>query len=81
MTTSFQQRQIIARCMNEKGFDYWFKAWWDMSAADRGVAQYPIGTPGFEAEFGSAPADSPYDWETAGCHGYAVHVMGLDNAN
>jgi hypothetical protein len=79
----FKQQQITAQCMSEKGFDYWFKTGWDSGAGDRGVAQYAVGTPGHEAEYG--PADQPsgqdYDWKQAGCYGYAVHVTGMDDAN
>jgi hypothetical protein len=80
------QQSIIADCMLEKGFEYVFVPYWT----------YPDKyTPGnenwdgdFSSEKGIALDGEPdrglgvdYDWKEAGCHGYAVHVTGMDNAN
>lgn len=90
------QQGIIADCMLEEGFDYRFTVYWlvppgslitwEQRSAALGEAE--IGTAEFAAlhgvsEFGpDDPAVAPeYRWEDAGCHGYAVHVTGMDDAH
>ena len=90
------QQGIIADCMLEQGFDYRFTAYWlvppgslvtwDQRSAALGEAE--IGTDEFAALYGVTefgpddPAVPPaYRWEDAGCHGYAVHVTGMDDAH
>lgn len=88
------QQYYIADCMAEADFEYrWVYGGEGMPLYPNGhvVANYSIpGTvddtsPGFQqALFGeNVPAnlDYVYDWSTAGCHGYAVHVTGQDDAN
>lgn len=81
-----QQQRLVAECMVGKGFDYTYVLWWERPTGPRAVddpdasALYPAGTPGFTAEYGEE-TDAPYDWTTAGCHGYAVHATGQDDAN
>jgi hypothetical protein len=88
------QHGIIADCMLEKGFEYRFTVYWLIppeATREERLAAFSgaqIGTAEFEAlhgvsEFGpDDPAVAPeYRWEDAGCHGYAVHVTGMDDAN
>lgn len=80
------QQSIIADCMLQKGFEYEFSPWWMWPEDYR-----PWGD-GEEVEYdveaGIALDGEPdrglgddYDWREAGCHGYAVHVTGMENAN
>jgi hypothetical protein len=72
-----EQEQLVARCMNDKGFDYTFALWWQrVDGGTSPKALYAIGTPGFEAEYGSGGTSS--DWTTEGCRGYAVHETGRE---
>ncbi|MGK9149289.1 hypothetical protein KXS11_16765 [Plantibacter flavus] len=76
------QQQISAQCMAEQGF--WF-AWTN----DRTKALEPYGSlvlmdeseAAALAYSGTNPSDQPYDWQLAGCQGYAVHVTGMDDAH
>lgn len=76
------QQQIIARCMAEQGFWY---AWTnDRALADpdaRVMVLYDHGEAADLAQYGDTPLGDAYDWSRAGCHGYAVHVTGMDDAN
>lgn len=76
-----KQQQLTAKCMATKGFDYTYKLWWERSSTDKNPeALYPMGSPGYIAEYGQ-PSDGAYDWQTAGCSGYASHQVGTDHAN
>jgi hypothetical protein len=88
------QQGIIADCMLEKGFEYRFTVYWlippeaPLEARIAALGGVPAGTAEFAAlhgvtEFGpDDPAVAPeYRWEDAGCHGYAVHVTGMDDAH
>jgi hypothetical protein len=88
------QHGIIADCMLEKGFEYRFTVYWLIppeATREERLAAFSgaqIGTAEFEALYGVSefgpddPAVAPeYRWEDAGCHGYAVHVTGMDDAN
>jgi hypothetical protein len=78
--TWVRQRIAVAKCMEQKGFEYSFKLWWERSDDDLVPrAFYPIGSPGFEALYGEG-GDQPYEWTNAGCDGVAVHDLGLDDA-
>lgn len=76
------QRQITAKCMADQGFWY---AWTN----DRSKALDEYGTLILSdeseaaklAEDGDTPLGDAYDWTRAGCHGYAVHVTGMDDAH
>ncbi|MHC2185627.1 hypothetical protein ACVLV4_001269 [Rathayibacter agropyri] len=79
--TWVQQNIIIGQCMADKGFDYTFKLWWQLTDAIRKApAPYPVDSPGGIALWGE-PQASGYDWKMAGCAGYATHVTGMDNSN
>ncbi|MWV60434.1 hypothetical protein [Rathayibacter sp. VKM Ac-2754] len=81
-----EQQRIIAQCMLDQGFDYTYMLWWERPSGPRSGddpsegSLYPAGSPGSVAEWGEQ-TDGPYDWTTAGCHGYAVHVTGQDDAH
>ncbi|MGG7462863.1 hypothetical protein [Plantibacter sp. YIM 135347] len=76
-----KQQLIVAQCMADKGFDYHFSPYWERNGGDQPTL-YPIGTPGALALWGANLTDgTPYNWENAGCDGYAVHVTGQDDAD
>ncbi|QEO15052.1 hypothetical protein FLP10_11975 [Agromyces intestinalis] len=77
------QQGIIADCMLEAGFTYTFTPYWLRVEGDWGT-----GWAGYTDEFKLAldgapdrPLGDDYDWTTAGCIGYAVHVTGMDDAH
>ena len=76
------QQQIIAKCMADQGFWY---AWTNNRAlldSERPTMILSEDSPAAElAEYGDTPLGDAYDWTRAGCHGYAVHVTGMDDAN
>lgn len=76
------QQQIIAKCMADQGFWY---AWTNDRALldpERPTMVLSEEGPAAElAEYGDTPLGDAYDWTRAGCHGYAVHVTGMDDAN
>ena len=76
------QQQIIAKCMADQGFWY---AWTNNRALldpERRTMVLSEDGPAAElAEYGDTPLGDAYDWTRAGCHGYAVHVTGMDDAN
>ncbi len=48
--------------------------------AEHGFGEFDDGTDAWWlAMYGDAGAGAAYRWEDAGCHGYAVHVLGNDN--
>lgn len=80
------QQSIIADCMLEKGFEYVFVPYWTFPD------KYTPGNENWDGDFSSPKGialdgepdrglGDDYDWKEAGCHGYAVHVTGMDNAN
>ncbi|QHC59201.1 hypothetical protein [Rathayibacter sp. VKM Ac-2760] len=81
-----EQQRIVAQCMLDKGHDYTYTLWWERPSVPRpaddplSASLYPAGSAGFIALYGEETG-APYDWTTAGCHGYAVHVTGQDDAN
>ncbi|WP_314140192.1 hypothetical protein [uncultured Plantibacter sp.] len=76
------QQQIVAKCMADQGFWY---AWTNNRALldpERRTMVLSEDGPAAElAEYGDTPLGDAYDWTRAGCHGYAVHVTGMDDAN
>lgn len=80
------QQSIIADCMLQKGFEYEYSPWWmwpkDYRPGGDGVeVEYDVEAGiALDGEPGRGLGDD-YDWREAGCHGYAVHVTGMDNAN
>ncbi|QHC66970.1 hypothetical protein GSU68_10635 [Rathayibacter sp. VKM Ac-2759] len=85
-TIWIEQQRIVAQCMLDEGFDYTYTLWWERPSGPRPAedplssALYPAGSPGSTALYGEETG-LPYDWTTAGCHGYAVHATGQDDAN
>ncbi len=83
-----EQKGIIGDCMAEQGYEYLFTPWWLVPPGER-LPTYPENSGGdFRSPAGIALNGEPdrglgddYDWRTAGCIGYAVHVTGMDNAN
>lgn len=79
------QQRIIAQCMREQGFEHRYTAYWLVPGdqlADRDDALgNPSGDDYLLALWGDTGAGDDYRWEEAGCHGYAVHVTGMDDAN
>jgi len=87
------QQGIIADCMHEKGLEYRFTGYWLIPPGvtweqQLAALQAEPGTAEFEALYGVSEfgPDDPdvapeYRWEDAGCHGYAVHVTGRDDAH
>jgi hypothetical protein len=84
------QQEIVGDCMQEQGFDYSFTPFWlNVPMPDEQETDEPInlnGAPGsaqWVALWGAddQPLGEDYDWQQAGCHGYAVHVTGMDDAN
>ena len=86
-----QQAALDAKCMADKGFTFTYTPYWLRPPRPPGapivILPLPkdksIGTPFWDALWGSAdqPLGDDYDWRQAGCHGYSVHVTGMDNEN
>ena len=76
------QQQITAKCMADQGFWY---AWTNEPSKILdplfGMVMSESSDAAFLARWGTNPDDQPYDWKLAGCHGYAVHVTGMDDAH
>jgi hypothetical protein len=81
-----ETQTITATCMKDQGYAYTFEPYWER---EQGVMAEPWGNtlPTSEeraadlALFGDTGAGADYHWDEAGCWGYAVHVMGNDNAH
>jgi len=79
-----QTQFITAQCMSEKGFAYTFSPYWEGSAG-----WWPSTLPSDQQAAAAEALDGApdrglgddYRWDEAGCYGYAVHVMGNDDAN
>ncbi|MCM3658828.1 hypothetical protein M3147_16345 [Agromyces mediolanus] len=78
------QQRIIAQCMREQGFEHRYAAYW-LASGDPVLIRDALGNPSSDeyllALWGDTGAGDDYHWEEAGCHGYAVHVTGMDDAN
>ncbi|GAA2453870.1 hypothetical protein [Agromyces soli] len=78
------QQRIIAQCMREQGYEHRYTAYWLVSG-DPALIQDALGNPSSDeytlALWGDTGGGDEYRWEEAGCHGYAVHVTGMDDAN
>ncbi|MCD2441816.1 hypothetical protein LQ757_05935 [Agromyces sp. SYSU K20354] len=74
---------ITAQCMKEKGYDYTFIPYWAWSAGPSWIAALPEDQQAAAgvALDGTGQTPGDYRWEDAGCWGYAVHVMGNDDAH
>jgi hypothetical protein len=85
---SLTQKEIIADCMLEKGYDFYFTPHW-LYAPGQTPTSYTQNWDGDRESAKAAalwgPTDqglgADYDWRNAGCRGYAVHVTGMDDAN
>ena len=68
-----QELVIEVHCMAGKG--------WDYDPLHGGLARVSPTTPEYLALYGSTGGGDAYQWQNAGCVGYAVHVTGHDGAN
>jgi hypothetical protein len=62
-----ETQTITADCMKDQGYAYTFEPYWEAGAR--------------LALDGDTGGGADYHWDEAGCYGYAVHVMGNDNAH
>lgn len=78
-----QTQAITAQCVKEKGYDYTFSPYWAWSAEPSWIAKLPEDQQAAAGVALDGPGQTPgdYRWEDAGCWGYAVHVMGNDDAH
>ena len=78
-----QTNAITAQCIKEKGYDYTFSPYWASSAEPSWIAKLPEDQQAAAGVALDGPGQTPgdYRWEDAGCWGYAVHVMGNDDAH
>ncbi|PPF72605.1 anti-sigma factor [Pseudoclavibacter sp. Z016] len=79
-----EQGFIVAKCMDEQGFDYRFQLPWQTHPDDRGDVNpntYEVGDPYYVALWGEYGQTGEYDWTQAGCEGLATHETGQDGAN
>lgn len=78
-----QTHAITAQCMGEKGYDYTFVPYWAWSAEPNWMHELPEDQQAAAGVALDGPGQTPgdYRWEDAGCWGYAVHVMGNDDAS
>ena len=85
-------QQITASCMKDKGYDYTFVALWMRDKGEPAVRwafvppwadtlPEPERAAAKLALDGNTGGGADYHWDDAGCYGYAVHVMGNDNAH
>ncbi len=83
-----EQAGIIADCMLEQGYEYHFTPWYLYTPGERSL----INSENWDGDMTSPKAvalwgapdrglGEDYNWREAGCHGYAVHVTGMDDAN
>lgn len=79
-----QNERIVPACMSAHGFDYAAYAAAigpDASARPELLEEWVrsgVDTNAFFIALWGEPNDGPYDWTRAGCHGYAVHITGMD---
>lgn len=81
-----ETQTITAACMKDQGYAYTFEPYWER---EPGVMPEPWENtlPTSEqagarlALNGDTGGGADYHWDEAGCYGYAVHVMGNDNAH
>ena len=79
-------QQIVRDCMAAAGHEYLYWEWWNVKSAQSN--RFPpmpadLTTDEFAAWelalYGDSPLGADYDWEQAGCWGYAVHLTGGTN--
>lgn len=69
---------IAAQCMAELGLDFTFSLPWERTEDQRrsnSIDLPAVGTPEWKAYVGTRLAGESYNWEDAGCGGYAEHVL------
>lgn len=78
-----QTQAITAQCMKENGYNYTFTPYWAWSGKPSWIAALPEDQQAAARIALDGPGQTPgdYRWEDAGCWGYAVHVMGNDDAH
>ena len=76
-------QQIVRECMAAAGHEYLYWEWWDpQSAESNRFPPMPADLTPDEytawefALYGDSALGDDYDWEQAGCWGYAVHLTG-----
>ncbi|GAA1798525.1 hypothetical protein [Agromyces neolithicus] len=79
-------QQIVRECMADAGHEYLYWEWWNASSAKSNrFPPLPADLTGDEysawqfALYGDSPLGDDYDWQRAGCWGYAVHLTGGTN--
>lgn len=79
----FQTNAITAQCIKEQGYDYTFSPYWASNSDPSWIAKLPEDQQAAAGVALYGPGQTPgnYRWEDAGCWGYAVHVMGNDDAH
>ncbi|WP_162942635.1 hypothetical protein [Cryobacterium soli] len=81
-----ETQTITAACMKDQGYAYTFEPYWERAP---GVMpeSWESTLPNSQqagarlALDGDTGGGADYHWDEAGCYGYAVHVMGNDNAH
>lgn len=76
-----EQQVITANCMQDQGFEYTFTPSWLRASHENLTSPVPLFTPAWTALVGNTGGGEDYNWEDAGCQGYAVHITGMDDAN
>ncbi len=79
-------QQIVRDCMAAAGHEYLYWEWWNpKSAQSNRFPPMPADLTSDEFEawqlalYGDSPLGDDYDWQRAGCWGYAVHLTGGTN--
>ena len=79
-------QQIVRECMTASGHEYLYWEWWNpKSAKSNRFPPMPADLTSDEyvawelALYGDSPLGDAYDWQRAGCWGYAVHLTGGTN--
>ena len=79
-------QQIVRDCMTATDHEYLYWEWWNpKSAQSNRFPPMPADLTSDEFEawelalYGDSPLGDDYDWQRAGCWGYAVHLTGGTN--
>jgi len=82
-----ETQTITAACMKDQGYTYTFEPFWEKEPGSPLEPWWVSTLPTDEQAGASLALDgdtgggADYHWDEAGCYGYAVHVMGNDNAH
>lgn len=74
---------LASQCMADLGLDFTFSLAWERTDSQRrsGTIDLPaVGTPEWKAYVGTRFAGESYNWEDAGCGGYAEHILESDGS-